>query len=260
MERLYQLSHEELLLLSGLLQLPTPLALGPQPTAGYSRAALQIAMGAAASGLAARDFLFPPDSPGAPPTPAPGLAGSLRILATSERCLVLAGGQGGRYSMSQICLLPDGEALLLDRPQPGAYRICAAHGHAAVIDHVVAAIPPAPVGPASQLHAPPAALIAALDAAPAGPEAAATPLQIAGVPADEAQSFARSLGCAPAGHALVALRGHDRRPERRGILAIVGATAAWCAADDQPQTVDLRPVGPAGLRAHIADLIDWIAA
>ncbi|MBX0330385.1 ESX secretion-associated protein EspG [Oscillochloris sp. ZM17-4] len=256
MERLYQISHEELLLLSGLLQLPTPLALGPQPAAGYSRAAMQIALGAAASALAARGFLSPSSRGGEPPTPAPGIAGVIRILAAAERCLVLAGGKAGQHTMSQICLRADGEALLLSSPQPGAYRICAAHGHAAVIDHVVAALPPAHARPAPSLDVPPAALIAALDAAPGGMGAATTPLHAAGVPADEAERFARSLGPAPSRHALIALR----RQERRGILAIVGADAIWCADDDRPESVPLRPVGPAELRAHIADLVAWAAA
>jgi hypothetical protein len=260
MEHLYQISHEELLLLSGLLRLPTPLALGSHPAAGYCQAGLHIALGAAASGLVARGFLSPPAHIGSPPTPEPGIAGALRSLAEAEGCLVVAGSRGAQHTVSQIGLRPGGEALLLSSPHPGAYRLCAAHGPAAVVDHVVAALPAPPAAPAAALHVPPAALIAALDAAPAGPAAATMRLQTAGVPADEAAEFVRVLGRAPARHALVALRGPRARPEQRGVLAIIGVGAAWCADDERSASVALRPLGPAGLRPQVADLVAWLAA
>jgi hypothetical protein len=129
-----------------------------------------------------------------------------------------------------------------------------------VVDHVVAALPAPPAAPAAALHVPPAALIAALDAAPAGPAAATMRLQTAGVPADEAAEFVRVLGRAPARHALVALRGPRARPEQRGVLAIIGVGAAWCADDERSASVALRPLGPAGLRPQVADLVAWLAA
>jgi hypothetical protein len=259
MEHLYQISHEELLLLSGLLHLPPPLALGPEPAAGYSRATLPVALSVAASSLAARGFLSLPDQPGAPPTPAPGIAGALRFLSSAEGCLVLAFSQGDRHIAGQIGIRPDGEAVLLSSSQPGVYRLCLAHGHAAVIDHVVTTIPQAPISLVAPLDAPPAALLAALDAAPVGPEAAMGPLLAAGLSVAEAADFARCLGHAPARHAIVALRGGRR--ERRGTLVIVGAEAAWLADDEtHVDLVALRPVGPAGLRSHVAGLVAWLAA
>jgi hypothetical protein len=260
MEHLYQISHEELLLLSGLLRLAPPLALGPRPTAGYSQAALHVALSAAAGSLVARGFLSPPAGRGEPPVPAPGIAGALRLLAAAEGSLVLAVSQGGQHQAGQVGVRAGGEALLLSHAPSGAYRLCAAHGHAAVIDHVLATIPLAHAGPADGISLTPAALFAALDAAPAGPEAVIASLRTAGQAAASAAAFARRLGHAPARHALVAIRGGDSMAQR-GALTVVGAGAAWLADDEScADQLALRPIGPAGLRAHIADLVAWITA
>jgi hypothetical protein len=260
MDHLYQISHEELLLLSGLLRLPPPLALGPQPTADYSRATLNVALSVAAGSLAARGFLSPPDQTGTLPIPAPGIASALRLLSSAEGCLVLAASQGSRYVAGQVGIRADGEALLLISAQPGVYRLSTAHSYAAVIDRVVATIPQIPARLGAPIDAPSKALLAALDAAPAGAEAAMLPLRAAGMAADEAAHFARCLGHAPARQAIVALRGESNRRERRGTLAIVGSGAAWLADDDsRADLVALRPVGSAGLRSHVADLVAWLA-
>jgi hypothetical protein len=251
----YQFSHEELLLLLGLLRLPSPMALGARPAAGYSQATLHVAMGAAAGSLAARDLLNLPDDVGAPPQPQPRLARDLRAALTAAGSLTLAGGQGGRARIGEICLCGDA-VWLLDSPRPGAYTLGALPNHAAGADHVVGLLA-APVAdpPAASLRLTPAALLAALAAAPAG--GAAVIAQLSALPAAEAAAFAWGLGAAPARYALVALRGPDGRRERCGAFVVVGSRGAWYADDAGDELLALRPAGPAELRARVAALIDW---
>jgi hypothetical protein len=259
MDHHYQISHEELLLVAGLLRLPPPLALGPWPAAGYSRAALGMALGTAAGSLAARGLLSDPGAGGGPPSPAPGLAEAMRLLC-AERCLVLASSHGDRHAVGQIGLGTDGQALLLASPRPGAYTLRSASGQAALVGHIIALLPQTAGEPGPSLIVPGAALLAALDAAPAGPGAVAAQLAAAGVPASAAAAFADRLGSSPARHALVALRDAADRPERRGLLIIGGASGSWIADDEAAAAAPLRPICPADMRAAVADIVAWAVA
>lgn len=283
-----QLSHDELLFLLGHLRLPTPLALGDEPALGLSAAGLQLAMATAAGSLAARDLLFQPAHPAAPPEIAPDLADLVRAVADADRCLVLA-RIGASERGAEHITLNAGQAVLHSSPQIRVHRFerlpaeaivgcvlarCATDDGLATADRSpVACRPPSPATAGAQaaarplppggFTAPAAALSAALDALTHGaPSTAQALLRDVAVPAEHAAAFIRLLGAGCTRHALAAIRDLRGSPESRSALLITGADTLWqgIVSPADPDLVTVQPITPAALTAQATELIGWLRA
>jgi hypothetical protein len=251
-----QLSHEELLLVLGLLELPPPLALGPHPVDGYEALALGAALSAAGTSLVARELACPGATPGLPPIPAPALAMFARAVALAEGCLILAERRGPERQVAHLSRY-GAELVLHTSPAPRVHRLAQLDDPGAATAWLTARIATTDRAGAPALHAPATALAGALDALEAGlPAAAQAQLVAAGVA--DAATFVAAVGPTPRRFALGVLRGlAGPAPEARGALALCGTAGLWWA-ESGPDWIGLTPLDLATLQAALTDLVTWM--
>lgn len=255
-----QLSHEELLLVLGLLRLPPPLALGPQPAAGYDSATLNAALAGALSGLAARGLLRLGDDPYAAPAPDERLAALARVAAGGDRCLILAERRGSARRAAHLVAL-GGQLVLHSSPQPRVHRLASLSGASAAAWLVAAMAPPEQVAGPPRLELSAKLLVAAMDAVEAGQGAVArASLLQGGVAPNTAEELLAALGSTPARFALGALRGlRTGTTEARGALVIAGAQGVWWTWTLPDAPLQLERVDQHGLHAHLNSVLAWLA-
>ncbi|OAN47441.1 hypothetical protein A6A03_10205 [Chloroflexus islandicus] len=256
----FQISHAELLLLLGLLELPRPFALG-QGTLP-ARPALEGALSAAAGSLVARNLLVLPASPESPPTPHAALADMLRTVALADSLLIVASGpptQLGHISRA------GNRFVLHSSPAPDVHRFEALTGADQVTGTMLGMLAPANLRePERQtpLLLNGETLLTAFNALQHNDEHMAVwVLEQQGHPTTLARSFVTAIGPQPARYALAAIR-HMRQPqpEARGALLIAGRNGGWWAvpASDRDDRLALWPVGGDSLRQRIGELGAWI--
>lgn len=106
-----QLGHGELLFLLGALRLPIPLALGPNPTAGFSAEGLSVTLTTSMSSLLARGYLAQP----APSNPSlmvdPTIESLLLHYTLADRCVVVEANTG--HQMQRLHVAPTDDGFVL---------------------------------------------------------------------------------------------------------------------------------------------------
>lgn len=251
-----RLSHDELLLLLGLLRLPPPLALGSAPVAGYTDATLSAALRSALGSLVARGLVSA--TPGTQPLVDPSLRSLLAAMAQPEAVLMLT-VRAPAAAWSVHYGWRDRQCYRLSSPFPRVYELVLLDHADAVVADLLERIGPAPAvaeTPVWQVDA--AALRQAVDAAAAGSANPGQPLAAAGC-SEAAAAFTAHFGPATVRFALAALRDLARgRASGRGIVLLRGTGALWCAAEGrvQPALVEVGPVDQAGLRAALSGLVE----
>lgn len=256
----FQISHAELLLLLGLLELPRPFALG-QGTLP-ARPALEGALSAAAGSLMARNLLTLPPSPDSPPTPHATLADMLRTTALADSLLIVASGPPTR--LGHISRAGD-RFVLHSSPAPDVHRFEAITGADQVTGTMLALLAPMNLRePESQtpLLLNGETLLTAFNALQHNDEQIAIwAIEQQGHPAALARDFVTAIGPQPARYALAAIR-HIRQPqpEARGALLIAGRNGGWWAipASERDDHLALWPVGGDSLRQRVGELGAWI--
>jgi hypothetical protein len=258
-----QLSRAELLLLLGLLDLPTPLALGEYP-ADQDVAGLGVALAAATASLAARELLALPADPNAAPTPLPEVAALIADAALAEGCVIVTSSSAGNPTVRHVTRRA-AAYVAHSCPLPGVHRLARLSDRRAaadqVLDGLTLARAPWVAGEAGAagfaLRAEP--LAAAFDILHSGdPAAAKARLIAAGAPPAAVQAICRP---GTARHALVALRGlATAEPEAAGALLLAGPGGTWLGAaeGDDPELLTLTPVGPAAVRERVEALAAWM--
>lgn len=249
-----QLSHEELLLLLGVLRLPMPLALGERPTAGHDERTLGVALASAMSSLKARALILD-DGPDADPRPAPELCELVATSALAERCLLLAGRRGDQHSATHYSRR-QGRTVVHSSPRLGVHRLGWLAGDEPLADRLVAAVAPRRSAAAPLDFALDAgAFRLALDALASGQtEAAVAILRGAGAPEGMAEGFAGRAGPDLASFAILSLSGLQApRPAAESALVVRGAHETWYVADlaDAPGRVRVETVSPEALTARL---------
>ncbi len=258
-----QLSHDELLLLLGILRLPMPLALGENPTAGYGERTLDVALSSAMSGLLARGYLEAPPSDTAQPKVDSVVEGLVADSALAESCLIVA-TQRGAASQAVHYSLRGNRALAHTSPQERVHRFEPLAGASEIIERALAgmALPTVARSPLP-FDAEADAMAQAVEAAAAGQrDAARGALVTAGVPAGIVEAFLDRLGTASAHHALVAVRDmQGTAPVAESVVVLIGAEGAWQLDEslDQPGVVQVVPLDGETLRARLAALVDQLA-
>lgn len=252
-----QLSHDELLLLLGILRLPLPLALGEDPTAGYDERTLNAALSSALSGLLARGYLEEPSSDATPPQVDPTVEELVTDSALAEGCLMVATQRGATNETVHYSLRGD-RALAHTSPRERVHRLERLAGSEVIVERIIAAITPPPRQGA------PRTFIAAADAVGAATEAAGRPddarraLARSGVAQNDVAAFIEQLGAGSTRHALVALR------EPRGatsavesVIVVQGPDETWCLETmaDRPGDVCARALDAIGLEATVHALL-----
>lgn len=251
-----RLSHEELLLLLGLLRLPPPLALGSAPVAGYTAATLSAALRSALGGLVARGLVSA--SPGTQPLADPALHPPLAAIAQPDAALLLT-VRAPVAAWSVHYTWRDRQCYRLSSPVPRVHELVPLDAAAAVVADLLDRIGPAPVvaaTPVWQVDA--AALRQAVDAAVAGSPHPGQSLAAAGC-RGAADAFTTHFGPATVRFALAALRDLARgHASGRGIVLLRGMGVLWRVAEapGQPALVEVGPVAAAGLRAALAGLVE----
>lgn len=258
-----QLSHEELLLLLGLTRLPLPLALGEQPTAGYSDETLGAALTGAVGSLTARGLLAPPVSVAAAPAVLPELQALLAASALADCCAILAVRCGERETATHYTCY---QQVLVAHSSPAdrVHRLERLPATLALPDLLLAQIGPQPADAALPAFTlPGAALNLALDAASVGQaDPARLVLQQAGVAAPVAASFIAAAGTVVVRYALVSLHGlHSAAAQTGSCMVVRGQSATWyvTAADAQTPMVTVEPVDAAQLLARLATQLRGLA-
>jgi hypothetical protein len=254
----FQLSHEELLVLLGLLDLPAPLSLGPHPAAGYASPGAQALLVGALGSLVARDFVEPARERTL--AVAPRIASTLRACALAESCLVIVERRGA-VQRTRHLNAADGALVLHSSPLPRVHRFEPLAGVVAAREWLADAIGVTPSAALVELTAPATALQAALDAVDDGaPDDAQALLVGTGADVCAVQAFIAALGAAPGRFALGAVRGlRDEAAEARGCLAISGAHGAWCClTPPQATALHLHPVCPSGMRHELDATLTWL--
>jgi hypothetical protein len=249
-----QLSHEELLLLLGVLRLPMPLALGEQPTAGHDERTLGIALASAMNSLKARALLLD-DGPGADPRPVPELCELVAASALAERCLLVAERRGEQRSATHYSRRR-GRTVVHTSPRPGVHRLSWLAG-----DEPAAALLVASVAPCHSAAAPldfalgAGAFGLALDALAGGQvEPAVEILRGAGAPGETAESFAGRAGPDLASYAILCLSGlQGPSPAAESAMVVRGAHETWYVTDlaDEPGRVRVETASPEALAARL---------
>lgn len=258
----FQLSHEELLVLLGMLGLPAPLALGPQPAAGYAPAGARALLVGALGSLVARGLVETGDSAASAPRIEPWLMRALRACALAEGCLIIA--ERRRTLRRTLHLSVAGDAMVLhSSPLPRVHRFETLATADAAGERLAAALGGVTGHAIAGLGAPAAALCAAMDAAEddARPEASAL-LVGAGVPLREAGPFLDALGRAPGRFAIGGVRRlRGAQPEAKGAVAICGSAGTWWGSTT-PAAPLLRlvPADRAALRAELDAMFAWVCA
>ncbi len=257
-----QLSHEEFLLLLGVLRLPMPLALGEDPTVGYDQRSLGIALASAMSSLMARD-LIQGDDPTTDPVPVPGVRELLATSALADRCLMVAARQGEQHSATHYSLR-DGRTVVHTSPRAGVHRITWVEASEPLAAHVLTAIVPhVPTATPLRFTLNADAFGLALDAIGAGQlQSALGILKTAGVAADLADSFVSRAGPTPTRYAIVCLRQlQSPQPLAESAIVVQGANETWYATEpaNTPGQILIETVAPEALRTHLDVLIQSLA-
>lgn len=254
-----QLSHEEFLLLLGLLHLPMPLALGEDPTAGYTEETLNAALLSAMSSLVARGYLKTLPSEGTAPALDPDVQALLSASALAESCMMVAVQQGD-LSRSMHYSRRGDQVVAHTGPQAGVHRLTALNDPYEISDQLLADIVPLPMHNPQSFTVNAEALGRAVDAASIGQLAAATSaLVTAGVAAEQADSFAHQLGQSPTRYALVIVRNlQSAQPSAESAVVLQGLEGLWYA-QEVPQRSDDVVIGAISadtLRGRLGELIN----
>lgn len=253
-----QLSHEELLLVLGLLQLPTPLALGPRPADGYQALGLGAALGAAGASLVARDLATPPARDELPPNPVPALAALARAVALAEGCLFLAERRGAERRTAHLSAY-SGTLVLHTCPVPRIHRLARLADRKAATAWLAASITTTEGAAAPTVRAPVATLASALEALEAG-QVAAAQAQLEAAEVAASSEFIAAVGPQPSRFVLAAMRClQEAVPVGRASIVLCGSQATWWGASD-PDLVELRPLDAAALQSELDELVGWIQA
>ncbi|WP_322512026.1 hypothetical protein [Chloroflexus sp.] len=260
MPHAFQISHAELLLLLGLLELPRPFALG-QGTLP-PRPALEGALSAAVGSLAARNLLTLPQSSEGQPVPHTELASLLRTAALADSLLIVASGPPTR--LGHISCAGD-RFVFHSSPAPDVHRFEAIAGADQLADTMLALLAPASLNEADSpapLLINGEALLTAFNALQHNDLKMATwVLEQQGKPTELARAFVAAIGPQPARYALAAIRRiRQPQPEARGALLIAGQNGGWWAAPapDRDDCLALWPVGGNSLRQRVGELGAWI--
>ncbi|MGQ9480579.1 hypothetical protein [Chloroflexus sp.] len=256
----FQISHAELLLLLGLLELPRPFALGPSVLP--ERPVLEGVVGAAVGSLAARDLLKLPAQADHLPTPHAGLATLLRTAALADSLMIVASGPPTRLSHISRA----GENFVLhSSPVPDIHRFAALPDVGHVIDTMLAMVMPENIPePVSTepLMLDGEGLLTAFNALQHDDlDTAARVFQRHGHTPVKVRPLIEMIGSQPTRHALAAIR-QLRQPhsEARGAIVVAGRYGGWwvAPAPDRDDLLALWPIGGPGLRVKISEFGAWI--
>jgi hypothetical protein len=260
MTQTFQISHAELLLLLGLLELPRPFALGQ--SALPERPVLEGVLSAAAGSLAARDLLTMPTQPDQQPQPLPELATVLRVSALAEHLLIVASGPPTR-----LCHISraDKHLVMHTSPMPDVHRFALLPGAGQVLETLLTTVMPVTL-PEPAIEQPllvnGEALLTAFNALQRNELNLATSLiEQQGHPSEVARMVVKTVGPQPTRHALVAIR-KLRQPDSvaRGAMVIAGQHGGWWIApeSDGSDLLALWPIGGRGMRARVSEFGAWI--
>ncbi|MBP1465834.1 hypothetical protein EYB53_008970 [Candidatus Chloroploca sp. M-50] len=257
----FQLSHEELLLLLGLLGLPTPLALGPRPTEGYDQIGLGIALAAATGSLLARELVQLDTEALYPPEPVRPLAELARSVALADSCLVLVERRANERQVAHLTSC-EGLVVLHTSPLPRTHRLMLLGSHAEATAWLVATLDAHPEQPRPVVTVGVDVLATTLDAIDRGDVAIAhRSLMTSGLESDLASQFLYAVGPQPARFAFGAMRGMTTGlpPQVCGAVALVGTSGTWWSpSDGSSTTLTLHPVDGTRLRNELAAMTTWL--
>ncbi len=258
----FQISHAELLLLLGLLELPRPFALGQSTLP--ARPVLEGALSAAVGSLMARDLLALPPQPDGQPMPHAELADLIRTSALADSLLIIAGS-----SPTHLCHISRaGERLVLHQsPAPDVHRFEALTNADQIPETMLALLGVASVPEPDNetpilLHG--EALLTAFNALQHHDvNTAVWTLQQRSHRPEMVRALVEAIGPRPGRYALAAIRQMNHPDtEARGALLITGRNGSWWAtpAPDQNDLLAVWPVGEVGLRKRVHEFGAWICA
>ncbi|WP_298817496.1 hypothetical protein [Chloroflexus sp.] len=256
----FQISHAELLLLLGLLELPRPFALGQSTLP--ARPVLEGALSAAAGSLMARDLLTLPAQPDGQPTPHAELAALLRVTALADSLLIVVGNSPA--SLFHISRAGD-RFVLHQSPAPDVHRFEALTSVEQIPEIMLKILGETDVHEPDNetpVLLPGEAVLTAFNALQQNDvNMAMWALQQRSNRPEAARALVEAIGPKPTRYALAAIRQiRDPQSEARGALVITGRQGSWWAAQapDQSDLLALWPVGWEGLRKRVREFGAWI--
>ena len=259
-----QLGHEELLLLLGILRLPMPVALGEEPTAGYSDEALNAALNGALGSLLARDYVSPPVAGADEPRVSPAVEALIAESALAERCLLAALERGGAGQV-RCYSARHGRYLAHRRSAEGVHQLRPIADGTAIAEQlreVLGPLPPATGGDPCTVSA--TAFERAIEATSAGRVEAATAALIAdGLDAARATDLVERLGPNPERCVLVLLTGvQSPAPQVETVVILKGAVGLWRVQEweGRPDQLEVAPFDADGAHALVAALAERLVA
>jgi hypothetical protein len=259
-----QLSHEELLMLLGMLRLPMPLALGEDPTEGYTEASLNAALVGALGGLMARGYVLQAPVETDEPKLIDGLANLISVSALAEGCLMLTARQGDLNHTTHY-VIRDGQFASHSSPIERVHRLEWLGSSDAIIDRLVTTVMPQnTVDAPLSFNVDAEALSMAVEAAAAGQsDAAQANLLRAGVDNASATAFVSRMGPAVVRYALVSFRDLlCPQPIAQSSVIIQGNAETWYAEAIKPDSdqIAVQSIDTEGLRTRLSAHVQHIAA
>jgi hypothetical protein len=254
-----QLSHDELLLLLGILQLPMPMALGEHPMVGYTPQTLNTAMTSAVGSLTARGLLAPPNGVSTRPQLESGLQEIVISLAQADSCLgVIAVLNSSGYE--KYYTVNGAEVVAHTKPYERVHRLERLASTETIIEQLIAMIEPhQPSSTPVSFLVSVEVLNTALDAAAEGDlHTAHAKLAAAGLPSTVADIFVRQLGGEFARYAVAAFRGlQNAEPIAQTAAVIHGSQETWYVEEPSSHTgsLQVQTISPDVLRVRLAAMV-----
>jgi hypothetical protein len=254
-----QLSHDELLIVLGVLRLPMPLALGTDPLGEYTEEMLDTVLASALTSLMARDYLLELPTDQAPPKLTSELVDLVTTSALAESCLMVAASRGGEQRTVHYSQRAD-KAIVHTSPHERVHRLASLPDREAIVADIIAGIEPHATCRAPLSFTIDAGVLGeAVELSNAGRvDDARAALLAAEVSVEVADAFGERLGTEIARYALVAVRElRSPHPLADSVVVLRGTTENWYAEDDPESAgaVRVTAVGAAALRDRLAALV-----
>lgn len=255
-----QLSHEELLLLIGLLRLPMPLAMGENPTEGYTEQTIGAALTSAMSSMLARGLLQRPPTESETPVLPDEVQELITTSALAERCLMVAARQN-QLNTAIHFNLRGSTCVVHSSPLERVHRLEWLSENTTIVEQLMGLIMPhPPVGAPIQLSVKADAFSLAIDAAAVGQSQGAYNLLLAaGAPPETADTLVGRLGKEVARYALVAFRNLQApQPQAESLVVLQGASETWLAREStaEGEYIVLQTVTPVDLRTTLERMVE----
>ncbi len=255
-----QLSHDEFLLLLGILRLPVPFAFGEDPTAAYTEEALEVSFVSAMSSLVAREFVRPPLADSPEPNVAPGVAELVSDSALADGCLIVAVEYDDLSSVAYYYWRA-GMVIAHTSPADRVHRLERLMAGRVVREQLLTLIAPFDTDADPQpFDADHETLESAIRLASSGhTQDARNTLTGIGAPASAAESLAQQLsGPVRRVNLLSATDMQADQPRVDAVTVLQGTGGTWYVRElpGQPGLVQVRSIGAAAIEAELASLVN----